>query len=133
MDSTPELSPAVDVATPAPGGGMRAEALQRVLQLVDEHLNEPLHVGELARAACLSPFHFARMFKRSMGETPHAYVTRRRMEVARELLAASPLPIREVSRRTGFRTQAHFSGVFRIRVGMTPGEYRRSSASVEAA
>jgi AraC family transcriptional regulator len=107
------------------GGGIRPEVLQRVLDAIDKRYNQTLRVEELGRLACLSPFHFARMFKLSVGQAPHAYIISRRMERARELLAASNVSIAEVARLVGFRTQAHFSGVFRKHVGVTPGQYRR--------
>ena len=107
--------------------GIRPEVLARVLQLIDQRFNEPLRVEDLGRHACLSPFHFARMFKISVGQAPHAYLTTKRMQHARQLLAESSLAIAEVARRVGFRTQAHFSGVFRKQVGMTPGQYRRQN------
>ena len=105
--------------------GIRPEVLDRVLQLIDQRFHEPLRVEDLGRHACLSPFHFARMFKVSVGQAPHAYLTTKRMQHARDLLGGSTVPIAEVARRVGFRTQAHFSGVFRKQVGMTPGQYRR--------
>jgi AraC family transcriptional regulator len=105
--------------------GIRPEVLARVLQLIDQRFNEPLRVEDLGKHACLSPFHFARMFKISVGQAPHAYLTTKRMQHARQLLADSSVPIAEVARRVGFRTQAHFSGVFRKQVGVTPGQFRR--------
>jgi len=105
--------------------GIRPDVLSRVLQLIDQRYNEPLRVEDLGRHAALSPFHFARMFKISVGQAPHAYLTAKRMEHARELLSGSAMPIAEVAHRVGFRTQAHFSGVFRKQVGMTPGQFRR--------
>src|SRR5688572_12385508 len=105
--------------------GIRPDVLARVLQVIDQRFHEPLRVEDLGRHACLSPFHFARMFKISVGQAPHAYLTAKRMEHARQLLAETNVAIADVARRVGFRTQAHFSGVFRKQVGVTPGQYRR--------
>lgn len=113
--------------------GIRPEVLARVLQLIDQRFNEPLRVEDLGRHACLSPFHFARMFKISVGQAPHAYLTTKRMQHARDLLAETSIPIAEVARRVGFRTQAHFSGVFRKQVGVTPGQFRREKRNAAAA
>ena len=118
---------------PQRSAGIRPEVLQRVLQLIDERFHEPLRVEDLGRHACLSPFHFARMFKISVGQAPHAYLTAKRMQHARGLLAESNVPIAEVARRVGFRTQAHFSGVFRKQVGITPGQFRRQHRSAAPA
>lgn len=104
--------------------GIRPHVLARLLERIHASLHEPLHVSDLAAQAHLSPFHFARMFRHSVGMPPHAYITARRMEAARELLVASEMPLAEVGRRVGYRTQAHFTGVFRTQVGMTPKQYR---------
>lgn len=112
---------------PRPSGarlGISPAVLARVLAFIDAEMARPLRVSDLAGVARLSPFHFARMFRHSVGRAPHAYVTARRMAAASELLATTALPIAEISRRVGFRTQAHFTGVFRVQVGMTPGRYR---------
>ena len=123
------------VAADAPAalrGGIRPYVLTRVLQLIDTCLHQRLHVEDLAREACLSPFHFARMFKQSTGQSPHAYVVARRVERAREMLVASDLSIREVSRLAGFSTHAHFCSVFRAKTCMTPATYRRSQRAAAA-
>lgn len=104
--------------------GISPAVLARVLAFIDVEMARPLRVIDLAGVARLSPFHFARMFRHSVGQAPHAYITARRMAVASKLLLESDLPIVEVSRRVGFRTQAHFTGVFRVRTGMTPGRFR---------
>jgi AraC family transcriptional regulator len=113
-------------------GGIRPYVLARVIQLIDTCLHQPLHVEDLAREACLSPFHFARMFKQSTGQSPHAYLVARRLERARQMLVASDLSIREVSRLAGFSTHAHFCSVFRAKTGMTPAAYRRAQRAAAA-
>ena len=115
-----------------PRGGIRPHALARVLRLIESRLHESLLVEDLAREACLSPFHFARMFKQSTGQSPHAYLVGRRIAIARELLATSDLRIREVGRRSGFSTHAHFCSVFRTQTGMTPATWRRQARSEPA-
>lgn len=98
--------------------------LERVRTYIEENLHEPLLLKDLAASVFLSPFHFARMFKDSTGRPPHAFVRYRRIEKACELLSSTGLPIAEVARKTGFRTQSHFTGVFRRQVGVTPHVYR---------
>lgn len=107
-------------------GKLSAERLSKVEQLVAERLAEPIHVEDMAAVAGLSPFHFSRMFHASTGKAPHAYVTARRMEVACELLSGTDLPLAKVATRVGYRTQAHFTGVFHRHVGVTPRTYRVS-------
>ncbi len=113
--------------------GLASHRLQRVLAIVDERLAEPIRVRELADAVHMSPFHFARMFKQSTGHPPHLYITWQRMDRAKQLLAQSSLPLAEVARRVGYQTQAHFTGVFHARVGMTPRAYRMRCRSAQCA
>ena len=114
-------------------GRLSAERLAKVEQLVQERLAEAIHVEDMAAVAGLSPFHFSRMFHASTGKAPHAYVTAKRMEAACELLASSDLPLAKVATRVGYRTQAHFTGVFHRHVGVTPRTYRVSRSQAAAA
>jgi len=72
----------------------------------------------------MSPFHFARLFRRSTGVPPHRFVLRMRIERASSLLAARELSIAQIARRIGFRSPSHFSTVFRRISGATPRAYR---------
>ena len=105
--------------------GLAAHKLHRAFAVVEANLATTIHVRQLAESVGLSPFHFARMFKKSTGHSPHAYITLRRMELARRLLADDSLPLAEVAARSGYHTQAHFTDAFRRQVGTTPGRYRR--------
>ncbi|HEY0525771.1 MAG TPA: AraC family transcriptional regulator, partial [Stellaceae bacterium] len=67
-------------------GGIAPAALRRVAEFVEANIDRPLAVGDLAMVAGLSTFHFARGFKRSTGESPHGFVLRRRIELAKALL-----------------------------------------------
>jgi len=104
--------------------GLSPRRLQRVLEMIDERLGEAIPVRDLAAEVHMSPYHFARMFKQSTGQAPHVYITWQRMDRAKELLARTELPLAEVATRVGYRTQAHFTGVFHSRVGITPRAYR---------
>jgi len=108
---------------------MNGEKLQRVLCSIEERIPESIKVGELAAEIHMSPFHFARMFKKAMGHPPHAYITLVRMERAKYLLAGSKLSLRQIATSVGYQTQAHFSGVFHKRVGVTPRTFRLRNAS----
>lgn len=110
-----------------PPRGLAPHRLQRVLAAIEARLAEPIQVRELADEIHMSPFHFARMFKLSVGYAPHAYITRQRMERAKALLAQGDLALAEVATRVGYQTQAHFTGVFHKQVGVTPRVYRVSS------
>jgi AraC family transcriptional regulator len=115
------------------GGGLPQHKLKRVQEYVDEHLAEPLHVDQLAAEANISAFHFARMFKRATGQSPHLYVVMRRVECAKALLRDGDMPLIVVAQQAGFRTQGHFTGVFRRYTGCTPRLYRLSCRDEQSA
>lgn len=98
--------------------------LMHVQAFVRDHLSEVLHVERLAAQVHMSQFHFARMFKHATGQPPHLYVVMQRVNHARALLQETELPLLEVAERTGFRTQGHFTGVFRRYTGTTPRTFR---------
>jgi len=104
-------------------------ALRRAHDRIDRDFADPLTLDDLARAANLSKFHFAREFARTYGETPKAYLTRRRIERAKDLLRAANLTITEICFLVGFESVGSFSSRFRNLVGMSPTEYRDSSDS----
>ena len=104
--------------------GLPQDKLDNVLVYIDESLGESLKVRELARRVGLSQFHFARMFRRSVGRPPHEYLTGLRMERAKRLLSETGLPLARVATLVGYQTQAHFTGVFHREVGMTPRSFR---------
>jgi AraC family transcriptional regulator len=108
-------------AVPAP---FAARKLERARSLIEGSLGEQLRIRDLAAAAHMSPFHFSRLFKLATRESPHAYLTRRRIERAKELLAAQKLPLVHVASAVGFQTQGHFTEVFRRYTGTTPRKYR---------
>ena len=104
-------------------------ALRRARDLADRDFAEPLTLDAMARAANLSKFHFAREFARAYGETPRNYLTRRRIERAKELLRAANLTTTEVCYLVGFESLGSFTTRFGELVGMTPGQYRRQAAA----
>ena len=108
-----------------PAAPLDAHRLARATDHAEARLDGTLTVAELARAACLSAPHFARAFCAATGRTPHAWVTARRIERARRLLAdpARP-PLAEVALACGFGSQSHFTRVFRAHTGATPAAYR---------
>jgi AraC family transcriptional regulator len=99
--------------------------LRRVQEYVEAHLEQDLTIEALAAVAGLSPYHFARAFKRSTGSGPHRNVLRRRIERAKRLLAAGKIPLSDVARACGFGSQSHFSTRFREVTGVTPRQFGR--------
>lgn len=106
-------------------GGLTDRALIRVRDFVDINLGEPITLEGMAGAACLSPCHFVRMFRRSTGQTPMHYLRRRRVEYAKRLLAGGGLSISEVALQAGFCDHSHLCRIFRQETGMSPGQYRQ--------
>lgn len=107
-------------------GGLAPWAERRCLELMREHLSEDISLDELAAEARLSPFHFARMFKHSLGVPPRVYLTRLRMEKVCELLAVTDLPISEIAHEVGYSSNQVLARVFMKHQRMSPTEYRRA-------
>lgn len=105
-------------------GGLPAHKLRRVTEFINENMGSDLTLSELAQAAELSPYHFARSFKQSTGVTPIQFLMQRRIETAKQLLADEHLPIVEVGLRAGFKNQSHFTTLFRKLAGVTPKAFR---------
>lgn len=97
-----------------------------VLQYIDDNLERPLTINELAQLLKLSAFHFARLFKLATGKSPHRYIVERRIKRAQDLLTYSRSSIPEIAYRVGFSSQSHMTTVFRKQAGVTPKALRRS-------
>ena len=100
--------------------------LRRVLQYVEEHLAEDITVADLANVACLSIFHFTRAFSATMGVPPHRYVSQRRLESAKAMIAAGRASLREIALDCQFSSESSFARAFQRAMGMTPAAYRRT-------
>ena len=107
--------------------GLPGALLQRVIEFVQEHLEEDLTLQQLSDLAHMSPYHFARMFKKSTGMAPHRYLVAQRIERAKSLLSDRRLGLAEIAYAAGFPSQSHFTATFSRLVGTTPGAYRRLS------
>lgn len=105
-------------------GGLSGNKLRRVTDFINDNLEQDLTLTEIAQVAGLSHFHFARAFRKTMGITPQQYITNRRIEKAKELLAKSDLPIVEIGFQTGFKNQSHFTTLFRKITSLTPKLWR---------
>jgi AraC family transcriptional regulator len=109
---------------PTPSNGLSRERLQRVRDYIEAHLADPLTLTDLARVACLSPYHFSRSFKLALGIGPHRYVMQRRLERAKTLMRRTNQPLAWVAQEVGFADQSHLTSVFRRETGITPGQFR---------
>jgi AraC-like DNA-binding protein len=100
------------------------ESLYRAREFIDEQYAQPLDLDELARSANFSRYHFLRAFRRLFHATPHEYLTRKRIEHAKELLAQSEFTVTEICFRVGFESLGSFSTLFHKIVGWSPSIYR---------
>jgi AraC-like DNA-binding protein len=106
--------------------------LRRARDHVDRNYAEPLDLSALAAVAGISKYHFQRLFKATYGLTPAAYLTRRRIERAQDLLRATNLTVTEVCHAVGFSSLGSFSSRFHELVGETPSEFQRRYAAAGA-
>ncbi|GAA4685799.1 helix-turn-helix transcriptional regulator [Pseudonocardia yuanmonensis] len=98
--------------------------VRRARDLIDRDYAEPLDLDAMAAAAGFSRFHFARAFRAAYGETPAAYLTRRRVERAKDLLRSANLTVTEICHLVGFTSLGSFSSRFTELVGLSPSAYR---------
>ncbi len=107
-------------------GGLAPSALRRVRDYIDTHLDQNIRLQMLAKAAGLSVYHFARVFKDEVGVPPHGYLLQQRVERAREMLANTELPLSKGALAAGFADQSHLARHFRRFLGVSPSLVRRS-------
>jgi AraC family transcriptional regulator len=105
-------------------GGLPGAKVRRVTEYIRGNLHRTLRLAELGALVHMSPYHFARLFKLSLGVPPHRFVVRRRIDEAAALLVSPELSIAAISRTVGFRTTSHFTTTFRRLTGLTPSAYR---------
>jgi AraC family transcriptional regulator len=106
----------------------REEAYRRLYwarDFIDASFAEPLTVARLARVACLSPFHFQRLFKQAFGETPMQRVQEQRLARAARLLADTDRDVTWICHEVGFESLGSFSALFRRRLGASPRAFRQ--------
>ena len=106
--------------------GLVDRRIRRAVELMHARLEENLPLEEIASAAYLSPFHFARLFKKLTGATPHAYLATLRSARAQALLADMNLSITEIGSRVGYDSPSHFAKAFRQATGLTPRAFRNA-------
>lgn len=105
-------------------GRLSSAQLRRIDELIDDRLGEPLPLAQLAEAAGCSAPHLSRLFRRSVGCSPHQYLLDKRVARARLLLQTTPLALAAVALTAGFSSQSHMNAVFARRLGTTPGAVR---------
>ena len=118
----------LSAAPPSTAQTLSARQLQRVIDCIQDQPAQQLTLPVLADQAGYSPAHFARLFTRTTGETPHQCVLRLRLERAQQLLAATELSLAHIAGACGFADQSSFTRAFKHALGVTPRAYRRERA-----
>ncbi|MDJ0696592.1 AraC family transcriptional regulator [Mastigocoleus sp. MO_188.B34] len=106
--------------------GLSKYKLRQVLDYINSHMDREIRLSGLATMVDMSKYYFLKLFKQSMGITPHQYVIKQRIEKAKQLLRQDKLSVIEVAAECGFSNQSHFAKVFHKNVGITPRAYRKS-------
>jgi AraC family transcriptional regulator len=107
-------------------GGLAGWQVRLVTDYIEEHLSEDISLTTLAGLVQLSPHHFCRAFKQSLGKSPCRYHGMRRMERAKQLLASPDLTISDIALQFGFSETSTFTAAFRRATGVPPTTFRRS-------
>jgi len=105
--------------------------VQQAIEFVDEHLQEHLTLREIAEHLHMNASYFSVLFKEQLGLTFTEYLTRRRVQRAKEILSGTRLSIAEIAEKVGYQTDKYFVKVFRSIEGVSPGQYRKSVSHLE--
>lgn len=109
--------------------GLIDRRIRRAVEFMQANLAQDLPLKEIAAASYLSPYHFARLFKKLTGTAPHAYLAGLRTSRAKSLLAETDLAMSEISARVGYTSPSHFTKAFRQTTGLTPRAFRAALVS----
>ncbi len=105
----------------------KSEEAERLISYIDAHLQKPLCAEQICRDMHLSKTGLYRLFSEHLGCGVNQYITARRMEVARELLLHTDLPVSEICTRSGIANYTYFCRLFKKRNGITPLQYRKQA------
>ncbi len=105
--------------------GLTDHQVQRIREYVQAHLTQPISLDDMASQIGFSPYHFARLFRKVIGESPYQFVLRQRVGHAQKLLHSGTLTLAEVAVESGFADQSHLTQTFKRYTGLTPKAYRR--------
>jgi len=112
-------------------GRLLAWQARKVREYIDSHLTSRVLVADLCALVQRSEAHFSRTFKCTFGESPHAYVVRRRLECAARYMIQTDATLSDIALRCGFADQPHMCKHFRQATGQTPAAWRRSRSTLD--
>lgn len=121
------IAPGMTAALPGGRGRLLTWQVRRVCEYIDANITDRLLVADLCVLVRLSEAHFARSFRLTLGEPPHAFVLRRRLELAAKYMLQTEMSLCEIAQRCGFADQAHLCTRFREAAGVSPAAWRRAS------
>jgi len=105
--------------------------LRQVLDYIQENLSRPLTQAEIAAVVHISPYHFARLFRRATGQSPHQYIIAQRVEKAAQLLLTQQFTMTEIALQVGFVDQSHFYRHFKRHWAVTPKQFVEARTNVQ--
>lgn len=111
-------------------GGLANWQIKRIKLHIETNISKPILIRDLAHLVNLSASHFSRAFITNFHEPPSAYILRRRIERAKELMMTTGSPLCEIALESGMCDQSHFTRSFRRFVGVSPNLWRRSNLHV---
>ncbi|GLS91192.1 AraC family transcriptional regulator [Psychromonas marina] len=110
-------------------GGLSPKVTRLVCDYMHANFHRQIYLVELAALAQLSEYHFCRMFKQSLAQTPQNYLLKIRIEQVKLRIATQPLSVAEIALQCGFSNQSHMGRYFKKLVGVSPSQYRILKAS----
>lgn len=108
------------------GGGLLSAPVSTAIEYMNDNIDQAINLEDIAKATNRSPSHIARLFRAEVGQPPHRYLIRLRVEKARDLLEKTNESIAEIAFECGFSHQEHLTRLFRREFSATPAAYRKS-------
>jgi len=110
------------------GEGGRDARIEAALDFADRYYGSRISAKDMARAACVSIYHFTRLFRKATGYSPYEYLLKHRINKSKDFLRTTDETVGEISRKVGFESASNFIRAFRDLEGMTPLRYRKYGA-----
>ncbi len=104
--------------------------IKKVIEFIDENIEKKILLNDLAALTNLSPNHFHKVFSETMGITPNVFITKLRLDKAKDLLIRTDLTISDISAKCGFDNIPYFSYLFKKQIKLSPGEFRKKHSYI---
>lgn len=115
---------------PAVRARLTPDSMRKISNFIDANLDSTIHIKHLAALCNHSRYYFARVFRQSFGEPPHAYIVRKRIERAKSMMLTGVTPLSQIAVECGLVDQSHLTKLFRRWVGEPPGAWRRTRTTL---